>query len=230
MKTIYFFIGFCLLTFNAMAQQPRAIRAQPVMDPQFYTVQEWIAPKEKSLKTVYLMDSWNLGTIYLKTNQTIKGYKLNYDLENDVVEIETKEGIKLLPGNRVKQFKLRHPAQPDSMEFVNGDAYKFDNIYNIGFYEVLKTGPKMQVFKKTDVEIIRANFNTITNTGSKTDKVTKKEKVYLAKDNKVMLIKGNDFEVFGSKADVMEKYAKENKLKLKNPEDAAKLVTYFNSI
>ena len=230
MKTIQLFIGFFLLAFAAKAQQPRAIQAQPVMDPQFYTVQEWMLPKEKSLKTIYLMETWNTGTIYLKTNQTIKGYKLNYDLENDVVEIETKDGIKLLPGNRVKQFTLKTPSQPDSLRFLNGDAFKFENIYNIGFYEVLTSGPKMQVFKKTDVEVIRANFNAITNTGSKTDKITKKDKVYLAANNKVFLLKGNDFDIFGSKADAVEKFAKTNKLKMKNPQDVAKMVNYYHSI
>src|SRR5688500_15620975 len=106
MKTINLLVLFILFSFGAVAQHQRTIMAQPVMDPQFYTVQEWIQPKEPSLKTVYLMETWNRGTIYLKSNQIIKGYKLNYDLENDLIEIETKEGVKLLPGNRVRQFNL----------------------------------------------------------------------------------------------------------------------------
>ncbi|MFC5272234.1 hypothetical protein [Adhaeribacter terreus] len=231
MKSIYLFICFSLfIAFGSQAQNATPNLRNPVLDEQFFIVREWISPKEKSLKTVYLFEAWNNGTIYLKNKQTIKGYKLNYDMEKDLIEIETKDGIKVLPGNRVKQFNLEKPGQSDSMQFVNTDAFPVENVYSFGFYEVVNSGPKMQVLKKTDVEIIRANYNLITNSGSKTDKITKKEKVYLAENNKVTLIKGNNFEVFGRKADAVEKYAKTHKLKLKRPEDAVKLVDYYHSI
>ncbi|MBK0401988.1 hypothetical protein I5M27_03265 [Adhaeribacter sp. BT258] len=231
MKIIYLLV--CLsffLAFETQAQQATPNLRNPVLDEQFFIVREWISPKEKSLKTVYLFDTWNKGTIYLKNKQSIKGYKLNYDMEKDLIEIETKEGIKVLPGDRVKQFNLEKPGLSDSMQLVNTDAFPVNNVYNFGFYEIVNGGSKMQLLVKTDVEIIRANYNMITNSGSKTDKIVKKEKIYLAENNKVTLIKANDFEAFGRKAEAVEKYAKTHKLKLKRPEDAAKLVNYYNSI
>ena len=232
MKQLIFAAAFCLFAgSNAFAQLGRTEFHNNVVNNAFYSIKEISGKPGTTEGTVYLNKTWLPGTIYLKSGHVIKDFPLNYDVEHDMIEVETKDGIKVLPGSNAVKFTLWSGFRTDSMLYVNCDAYSFNNIKHLGFYTVLKQGPKLQLLQRTDIQVMKANYNAITNTGTKNNQIIKKEKIYFAADKKVVEVKDkHDFSIFGAQQQAIKEYAKTHKLKLNRKDDAAKLTAYFNSI
>ena len=233
MKQLIFAAALCICAGSqAFAQLGRTEFHNNVVNNAFFTVKEFGNKTGKTTEgTVYLNEKWYLGTIYLKSGHVIKDFAMNYDVEHNMIEVETKDGIKVLPGSNAAKFTIWNGFKTDSLIYVNCDAYSFNNIRHLGFYSVLQQGPKIQLLQRSDIQVLKANYNAITNSGYKNDRIIKKEKVYVAVGKNVTEVKDNDdFNIFGAQQEAIKEYAKTHKLKLKRKEDAAKIIAYYNSI
>ena len=191
-------------------------------------------PEGKVIGDTYLDTRWKNATILLyEKEKLLEGYPVRYDIYLDELEIKAKNGIKVLKGNKIKSFVWVDSLSKAPTYFMNAKEFKNeDNVRLIGFFQVLTDG-SLPLFKKTTVEVKKADYNVQFNVGSRDDKILKKQDFYLVKAAQVIEIpaaKKKLVPLFGEKSDEMEKYMKENALTT-TKEDHLKLIFgHYNSL
>jgi hypothetical protein len=192
---------------------------------------EEVEDKELTVKeSVYLAEDWSKGTIYTSSGHTLPDVPLKYDLKNNLFEINFQDGVKVLSGHYVKQFQVAEKEDALRSEYVNGKKYKSDENLT-GFLKVLVKGEKAELLKRYELKQVHSNYSAILDVGNKTGAVVKAEKLYLAIGKQLTALKGrNSYSSFGKFEEEVKSYARKNKLKLHEEEDAILLVTYFNTL
>lgn len=100
-----------------------------------------------------------------------------------------------------------------------------------GFVEVLRDSPRIKLYRRYEVEILKANYNVALNTGNKNDTAKLKMKYLIFYNNRLHEFSGKRKElaaVFGEDAGSAEKFIKKEKLKFKQEEDYRKLVEFVD--
>ncbi|MDO1445319.1 hypothetical protein Q0590_03605 [Rhodocytophaga aerolata] len=222
-------VGICSLV-NAQAVQTKEPNYRdPVLDRQFGIIAEVKSRPAGVEGTNYLSPEWNTGTIYLKSGDTLNNFPLMYDLDKRTLEIQAKEVIKILPGEKVIAFEWQDKTGR-STSFVNSEYYTLDGTPLLGVFEVLAAGD-LQLLSRIELERKKSNYNVALDVGSKADKLIKKEKLYVAREKKLTELKGkDDYSIFGDKQAAIQQFAKENKAKLSRKEDALRIIGYYNSL
>ncbi len=191
-------------------------------------------PEGKVIGDTYLDLHWKNSTILLyEKDKLIEGYPVRYDIYLDELEIKAKNGIKVLKGNKIKSFVWVDSLTQVPSYFMNGKEFKNeDNVSFTGFFQVVSDG-SLPLFKKTLIEVKKANYNVQFNVGSPDDKILKKQHFYVVKGDQAMEIptsKKKLLPLFGDKSDEVEKFIKENALTT-TKEDHLKLIfDYYNSL
>ncbi|QHT65985.1 hypothetical protein GXP67_04525 [Rhodocytophaga rosea] len=214
---------------NAQAVQTKEPNYRdPVLDRQANIIAEVKAKPEATQGTYYIDTEWHTGNIYLKSGDTLRNYPLKYDIDKNLIEINTPQNVKVLHGDKAVAFEWN--TGTSTATFINGEYYKVDGTRLVGFFQVLVVG-NFQLLSKTMLEVKKADYNVALDVGSRADKILKKERLFIARDKQLYEIKGkDDLTPFGDKAAAVKSYAKENKLKPNKREDAMKLVLYSNTI
>lgn len=178
--------------------------------------------------SVYINDTWTTGTLYTASGHVLQNAQLKYDIKHDVMEINTPGGVKTLQGKYIKQFELQVPTQ--KALYVSGSDKDIAAGVHTGFYKVLATAQDIKLLSRTELYLQKSNYSPQFDVGSKSDKLVKKENLYLAKGNDLTKLEKDSFTVFGDKADRVKAYAKANKLKLHKKEDAIAILEFYSSL
>lgn len=185
--------------------------------------------------TVYLNDDWKEALMILKSGAISGAEQFNdlpvkLDLKSNAFDISTDKGVKMLPGSKVARFEWFNAITREKEAYVNCDQFVLDDTKLMGFCKVLSDSGLMLV-ERAYIEVIKANYNAQMDVGSKEDRLVKKEKLYLVKDNKMVPYeKKAFFSMLGDKADLVKRFVKENKLNISKQEELRQVVDYFNSI
>lgn len=180
--------------------------------------------------TAFLNSDWLIGSFTLVNNKLYKDVNLKYDVVQDKIFLRGAKGEQISMLDKVKDFTLNYPTE---VEVVN--RYFRCGYSNIpgtradSYFEVLADG-KVQLLKRTS-KIIQENkeYNSATITKSFYETI----KYYLFNEGKATLIKKDKKSILtalNTKQPELETYIKDNKLNLKNDEDLAKLITYYNTL
>lgn len=185
--------------------------------------------KKESLK-IYLNKNSTPGSLKLYNGEKIDASLINYELRNGIFTIKNSynDSIKLIQGHLVKEFKTTHIAKKI---FLNGKEFNH-NSYPPIFGESL-TGGKHMLLRIPEVIRLRANYNVITNSGSKEDKLMLKHKLYYYDGSRLIQVKGSKkriTDLFINKKEEVKDYIKKNKLSVKKETDLIKIFEYYNSI
>ncbi len=181
--------------------------------------------------TYYLDNDWQVGDILLKDGQAIKQTPLKYDLEHNTMEIYTKQGVKILYSDKIKQFSWTN-THGISQRYVNTDLFKTDEDIPAGFFEIITEGPYTLVNKK-NIEYIKPNYSEIHDAGNKNGRYVHSDKYYYITNNKVFkLPKGKNafLSIFGDKSAKVAAFMKENKFGHKDQYQLRKIFEYYNSL
>lgn len=180
---------------------------------------------------VYFSDQYNLSVFQLYDDQKlIEGVFSKLDLKNNEFDIQTKSGVKVLKGDRVKSFIYEDSVTTLRHNFVNAKEWKTREGTSLdGFFEVLSHGDVV-LASYTELEFIPANYNVARDIGNKYHQYVKKVKHYYIKNSIVSELpkKKEFFEIFGEKKDAMQKYSEEHRLSIKSGSDLKKLFDYYN--
>lgn len=185
--------------------------------------------------TVYLNDDWKEAVVILKSGAVSGTEKfvdipVKLDLKTHAFDISTDKGVRVLPGSKVSRFEWFNSFTRQKEVYINCDKFSLDGTKLIGFCKVLSDSGLMLV-ERPYIDVIKANYNVQMNVGSKEDRLVKKEKLYLIKDDKMIPYeKKVFFSMLGDKADVVKRYVKENKLNISNQDELKLVVDYYNSI
>jgi len=131
-----------------------------------------IAYEKQLLGSFYLDDAWAATDIYLINDSLVlHDIKTRIDLSNNVLEIKTNKDTLVLPTYRIKSLFFKETAKV----FVTENIVK--SPIN-GFYQVI-VNDKCSLLCQSKVKIERGDFNVITNSGNRDDKIIQQEFFYL---------------------------------------------------
>jgi hypothetical protein len=171
----------------------------------------------------FLSDDWSVGAVKLTSNKEYDGMKLMYDQVDDRLIFKNHAGQAQLFAEPVREFTLSGRVFRKGFKPVDGAS-------PMAFYEVLADG-KTQLLKRTTKKI----FEEVPyGSSTKVKKIQSNETYYLSKSEHTLLKIRKDkkallSELSDKKPD-LEKYIKTNRLDLKQDEDMAKLVAYYNTL
>jgi hypothetical protein len=225
MKTLYLIL---LSLFSSISLFSQTSIRESVVDNQFGWLKE-VAPKPVAAKgSVYLNETWTQAEVYLNSGTKITDVPVKYDLKNDILEIDTKEGIKVVPKHLLKKFEIKSSAEPIS--YLNSQQLKIKSL--AGIFREMVSG-HYSLYIKPELEVIQANYNAAMDVGEKADQYIKKERVYLLTDQEAIdVTKANKkiLTYFGDKADEVEAFVKEKKLSFKEKSDLVLIIQEFNRL
>ncbi|CAM3824945.1 hypothetical protein POKO110462_21255 [Pontibacter korlensis] len=177
----------------------------------------------------YLHPDWATGAVTLSNGTVYQGINIMYDQVKDVIIFKTNN-------DQVKE--LIEPVQEFSISYINNNAtvnktfrkgYSGDDISPDTFLEVMADG-KTTLLKRTSKKIFdRKGYNSATIERE----VQESEDYYVATGNKLVKVKKTKNSLLAAmpeKSDFLETYIKANSLNLRNDNDMAKLVAYYNSL
>ena len=162
----------------------------------------------------YLNKNWNVATILLyQTEAMIEGYPVKYDIRSNMLEFNSKYGIKVLSAEKVKNLVWIDSLTSEPHYFVNGAEFSKDQVTSRGLLEVVVDGT-LPLLLKTELVVKQPTYNAAMGSGSKDLKIYKKEIFLYAMDKNMMEIKNkkNVLQAAGSRAPEVETYIKENKI------------------
>lgn len=184
-------------------------------------------PAGKVIGDTYLDTHWKNSTILLyEKDKLIEGYPVRYDIYPDELEIMGRNGIKVLKGSQVRSFVWADSITRIPVYFVNAKDYKNeDDVAFTGFFQVLSDG-SMPLFKKTNIDIKKSDYNIQFNIGSPDDKILKKVKFYTLKGKQIVEVPSSRkkfLTLFDGNTDKIEQLIKDNNLTT-SKEDHLKII------
>jgi hypothetical protein len=183
-----------------------------------------IAYQKKLVGSFYLNDNWAKTDILLNNDSLVlRNINARIDLRNNVLEIKTNKDTLVLPTYRIKSFLFKETAKLYVTENFVKSPLK-------GFYQVL-VDDKCTLLSRPGVKITPSDYNIITNTGSKDDKIVKKESYYLFADNSLVLLnksKSKFKKQFGKNKKIANFFG-QSKVKPKNKTFLLDFVNFINA-
>jgi hypothetical protein len=162
----------------------------------------------------YLDKKWNTANILLYQSETmIEGYPVKYDVKNDLLEIQSRSGIKVLEGKKIKNLVWVDSITTQPHYFVNGAEYRYENSKLLGLLEVIVDG-EIPLLKRAEVNVKKPNYNAALDVGSKDTKIYFKDVFLFARGKDLFVIKNKEdvSEAAGDRSAEVEAFIKENKL------------------
>jgi hypothetical protein len=244
MKFIFVFVALLTLCSIAMAQPttgvlPPNMRASIALDKlSSMTPGDLIygipLPPKEVVGDSYLNEEWRSTTLMLYSSDVlIEGFPVKYDMLRDEFEIQSKSGIKVIDGKKVKSFiwidQISNTADP----FINAREFKNEeNTPLRGFFNVMVDG-KMPLFKKTEAYIKKADYNASLDVGHRNDRILKREKLFYAVEGKVFEVpsaKKKFLLLFEEQQHEVNDFIKSNDLSLGNESHLKRVFEFYNSM
>ncbi|MEM8894438.1 MAG: hypothetical protein AAGC88_07665, partial [Bacteroidota bacterium] len=210
---------------NSQGEVPDEVRA-------FHTMRDWALagsivpgdimrglkpPPPEVIGDYYLNTDWKEGNVLLfQDNMTIEGYPLKYDIYNDMLEIETEEGVKVIEGYRVKSFVWRKDNGKPTY-YLSARNYRCETEEINGFFEVLVDG-EVPLFVKTDVRVKEPHYYEGIDIGSRDYEIRKETEYFYANGRVVEPLSRNKkglLLAFNDKEGEMSSFFKANRISFK---------------
>lgn len=170
----------------------------------------------------YVQENWNVGKV-IYGNGTFDYLPINYNGYNERLEWK-KDGQPMTFDKPVNSFILGDTTVGRGYLFKSG-FYAIDNQTEYTFYQVLYMSPNSKVLKYVQYKTLeKRNFNE----ANVSVKFEPYESFYFANENnqltKIKTNKKSVLALFPDKADKLEKYIDEERVKIKNMEDVINLI------
>lgn len=180
-----------------------------------------------------LNDNWYRGTVVLAEGDSVSG-DLHYDLQNDLVQINTNDGVKAFSARQLWSFSFHDPDRMIERQFY-AIPYAIESNYKVPIlFELLTEGEVSLLAREklvtenvpqygyggygaysyTRTRLSRDYFFGFANGTVKRYDGSKKDFYYLLKD----------------KSNELKRFANENRLRYDDPRDLIQLLNYYNSL
>jgi len=226
-------VGVLLLVFPIVliAQNKVAILDDAGTNPGL--VIDELRPKAPDVTgTFYIADEWQPGNVHLNRNRSLKNYPLKYDLEHNILEINTKEGIKICPLATIETFEWIN-RNGDTLRFFNSGILPAARSFGgAALFERVADG-KALLLAYYQTEVLAPVYVTGIDMGRKDHKIVQKVSYYLAVGNELFMLHSNRDKnklAFGTYAEQVVDYARKNQLRFTNRNDLIRIIVYFNSL
>lgn len=179
----------------------------------------------------WAFELWHDGKIVLETGDTLRG-QVKYDMQQDLIQFTDEKGT-------VETYTARKAMFCEIFDKTEGQYRQFFSLpYNTAsgyktpvFFELVGEG-KLTVLSRERLESQTSSSPYYY--GSTFARTVLVNKYYQLKDNGTILdfsIRKTDFmNALGKYADHINKYMKDNKLRLDEKQDLIKIIHYYNSL
>jgi hypothetical protein len=155
-----------------------------------------------------------------------------FDVKNNLLEIDTPMGIRLVDGKRIKFFTFNTALNPNGIIFMSAYNFREDADNLKGFFELVADGKtSLLVYHKAWEK--KASYNEALGVGDVNTKIIKEQTFYLAKVNEAKKIgnsKKNLLEAMNDQRPEMEKFLKDGNYNLKSKADLVTILNYYNGL
>ena len=159
-------------------------------------------------------------------------FLMRFNIRSREIEIQEKAKVVSLSMERVKSFMYEDDKNQKHF-FFNGKGYKIAQTSVDGFFEVLVEGSTL-LLKRRTFEHKKTSFNPLDVENSTSEKLLKKDELFLLKEGTVDLIKlpmkKKALLDFLGKPNELEKFLKEKNIGFKEEADLVIIVAFSNSI
>lgn len=159
-------------------------------------------------------------------------FPMRFNVRSREIEIQEKGKVVSLSMELVKSFMYEDEKHQKHF-FFNGKGYKIGTTSADGFFEVLVEGSVL-LLKRRIFEHKKTSFNPLDVENSTSEKLLKKDELFLLKEGTVDLvklpIKKKDLFAFLSNPTELENFLKEKHIGVKEEGDLVRLVAFCNSI
>ena len=242
MKILTYFTFFSfILHFGSYAQSPTInnnVRAANIltrmgsyrMTPGDMTFPITSSRTAQIIGDTYLDLHWAQSSLLLYSkDQLVEDYLTRYDIKNNEFEIRLQNGVRVLPGSKVKNMVWVDSLTKTPRYLINAQDYVYDTVPLAGFFEVLVEGD-VPLFKKLYVEILKPNFSPALNVGSKDYKILKKVEYYYALEKiSYRIKKKSSLEELSTVYPDLEILMKKESINLNSEEDLKKMFTLLKN-
>jgi hypothetical protein len=178
----------------------------------------------------YLNEKWNKANILLyQSEMVLEGYNAKYDIKNDIIEIQTSVGVRILDVKEVRNLVWIDSLTIEPQYFVNAHEFNKGIGYDV-LLQVLAKGP-IPLLKQTELVITPPSYNVALSIGSKDTKIYKKSIILYSKEGELFEIK-NKKDILKASGDLskeVEVFIKSNKLKVSKDEGLRRVFEFINS-
>jgi len=227
-KQLLLFVGLILLISNYSVAQDLELTKNLSQIRDLKLMVEVILKAKDSKKTAidgssYLNKDWAKGYIKIIGKGEFKIDSLNYDLYTNTVLFKSNGQTYSISNNNIEYFVS------DSAKFIN----TFNKNFSQPYLEVLCNGKKLKLFKLFECVIIPGSPNKGV-FSEKNDEYRIESKFYTNYDNnnisKFNPTKKNLYKLMDDKKETIEKYIKDNKIKVRNQENLINVFNYYDSL
>lgn len=236
MKKITLLVLSIMFLFPAFGQGTADVEGQYV-ELSFNSDQSRITnlPKQKTAPkgSVYLFDDWKEATIILKDSSYVTDYPMKYNLRSRYLEFKGKDdSINVLFFAKVDLMFVNTVNGTSVYESCANYVMDFPELGDCEFVEVMAQG-KVLLIDKLTLGMVEANYNTALDAGETSDTYYVEHSYYIIKNGNLIRIsksKGSIISALDDKKDQLKSFIKTNKLKMRQPENIAKVVKFYNSL
>jgi hypothetical protein len=158
------------------------------------------------------------------------------DIKNNLLEINTNLGPRVVDGVRIKFFTMIRPpkfnSDNTSSVFVNTRNFKGDGEKINGFLEIITEG-RLTLMIHHKAWLKKATYNEALSLGEVNDIVIKERTFYVSRGDMLTKLSVNRkgiLEATSDKRSEMEKYLKENDFEYKNIKDLTQIIAHYNKL
>ncbi len=185
--------------------------------------------KMKVLGDTYYDIHWAKSSILLLDSKMINGYLARYDIRQNEFEFRFQNGVKVVSGNKVKNFVWIDSLSGQAKQLVNTQEHLLNSAPFNGVAELLVDG-KASLFKKITLDEIPPTFNSALNVGSKDYTIVKKVKYFFSIDNNIQELKKRQaIKSLQLIQPDIENFCKKESINWTKEDDLIKLFKYLNS-
>jgi hypothetical protein len=177
-------------------------------------------------------NGWLLSSIQLYDDDKLyDGYWLRYDLYNDVFQVKVDDFVMALPGVKVYSVIGGTEEARDENLFINAKEFSLKGVNQKGLFEVLEADSVM-LLRKTQVEILKPDYNAALNVGHKSARIVKKDLFFYNNGSELVRIKSEKdlYSLYGNSKATMQHFTQAENIDFKVAEDLQKLFRYFFSL
>ncbi len=191
-------------------------------------------PPGETIGDTYLEAAFNLGNVILNDKERmLENFRIRYDIHRDEMEFKTPNGVRVLPGAKIKSFVMLDSITGTRRYFMRGNVLSTsrDLLYD-GFFEILNEGA-VPVLKRSTIFIKKADYRPELDVGTRDTRILKKHEYFLLIDKTIREVPGQKkkvFDIFGSYEQAIEAFAKQNGLNPSKESDLIRIVDHYNSL
>lgn len=178
---------------------------------------------------------WHEGTVTLQNGQIYTG-NLKFDLDNEIIQVQSRNGHKTLTSRKVSSFEFYDKSLRQDRIYYTLPFAKVSNYKTPSFFELVAQGKPISILSREKLvnESITANNGINRGFGGPTfvRTVVKYDMFFLYSNGKIKSFNGTKkgllYLLQDREKDVKE-YMKANRVRLDDREDIVNLILYYNT-